>query len=106
MELNLSASTLKTALDDAGLDTSALRTDYSGRGMYGRSCLALTGSLRDYSMFLAYLAMALFGEGEDPDDIMFQLADTVCQDSMGLDRVYYWPDANSGDWDDTYGEDF
>jgi hypothetical protein len=64
-----------------------VRTDYSGRGMYGDKCLAIVGDLRDLLRFAAELTQAI--GVEDANDILGR----VRSDSMGLSSVYYFPGA-------------
>lgn len=69
---------------------------YSGRGMYGKECLAVTGSsseLRDLFKEVILDAANLFvDDGFD----LYEFQDIVdscfeySQDSMGCDVVYYW----------------
>ncbi len=66
-------------------DGADFRSDYSGRCMYGKSCIGVV--VEDTSSFLmlfAYLAREV--EEADLDDIT-----NVRQDSMGRKIIYYWP---------------
>ncbi len=91
---------IRAACEDDG-DIS-IRTDYSGRGMYGRRCVGITGSL--------HMCMAIISEviKELIDDIDVDMNETehqsaksyACsavdgllafeQDSMGYDVILYW----------------
>lgn len=81
---------------------------YSGRGMYGRSCVGVVVP-RDVSSFQlgAAIAVALLDGDcdEGPNDVE-DLADLrVCEDNMGLDTIVYfprveWPAGLSDDGDD------
>lgn len=51
--------------------------DYSGRGMYGATCVAVMCDR--HSPVTDYLKRSRAGEG--------------CVDSMGMGRVHYWPGA-------------
>lgn len=53
---------------------------YSGRGMYGAECFAITGKTSDLIRFLRAL----------PDEVGDELVDPST-DNMGLDIVFYWP---------------
>lgn len=55
---------------------------YSGRGMYGRSCLGVVCSLQ-------LLLDIVFEFGKTGEE--FNLG-SVKSDSMGCDTIYYWPD--------------
>jgi hypothetical protein len=64
---------------------------YSGRGMYGKTCLAITieGNVLQQMMDMAY-AIGM-QEGESTDDEIVEMPFNVLTDSMGLDTVVYWP---------------
>jgi hypothetical protein len=72
-------------------DQFTLMPDYSGRGMYGRTCIALVGNTGDLLRFTAELAQI----GDDTDteaaDTLQIMADTVRTDSLGYDTVFYFP---------------
>jgi hypothetical protein len=73
----------QTAADN-GCD---VRTDYSGRMMYGSRCLALTApATRDVIKALVQLAAT----AETPD-LAAELAEAWTQDQMGLGVVVYFP---------------
>lgn len=68
-----------------------VRTDYSGRGMYGRTCLGYTGG--DPTVFIANVALIMLGtDSDDPWELVQQLAEIgePETDSMGLGRIAYW----------------
>lgn len=58
-----------------------VRDDYSGRGMYGATCLAVVGDNYVLEVFL---------EGARFYGIDARLGN-MAQDSMGLSHVFYWP---------------
>lgn len=71
-------------------DDAAWRTDYSGRGMYGETCLAVVTSMNPYAFaFNLGAGLAATGEavGIDAETIM----DRIRHDSMGKRVVLYWP---------------
>jgi hypothetical protein len=73
---------LEQAAADHGCD---LRTDYSGRFMYGAKCVALTGdSAKD-------VTKALMQFSQDEPDLATELADAWTQDQMGRGVVVYFP---------------
>lgn len=77
--------TIEDAAWDADLDTEKVLYDgYSGRGMYGRKCFGIVGSMEDYSKFLVRLTQS------DPD-IAWDLAQSVDSDSMGYESIFYFP---------------
>ena len=75
-------------------DEDDIREDYSGRGMYGRTCLAYTGE--DMILFTFRLAAELAKEGEDDADLftveelLIMIGDPTV-DQMGRGLIYYWP---------------
>lgn len=76
---------LINAIHDAGYEPRS----YSGRGMYGRSCVGVTVD-RGTSAF--NLAAEIIASSADP----VEMADSLCklnvsQDSMGLDSIIYFP---------------
>ena len=65
---------------------------YSGRGMYGRECLAIEGSSAMY--IIASMLEKISEEGEDAAEAASDLSEALrrsSQDSMGLDVVLYFP---------------
>lgn len=93
---------VEEAVQEASLDPETnLRWDYSGRHMYGRDCLALTGSLDDLVRFVATLTQTV-DEASRQDGLyhgvvgeLLALHDAVQrdtrQDQLGLGQVFYWP---------------
>lgn len=78
---------------DADLDEDrAIRTGYSGRGMYGKECLAVVYD-QPVDLIRFVVAMAERGWGD-------ALTDSVAQDSMGLGAVIYWPNVTVVDGND------
>lgn len=74
----------KTAAGNLGLE---IRTDYSGRGMYGATCAGIVGSISDLIQFVLEVK-----DLEDDDDKVELLEDlpNVSKDSMGYDTIFYW----------------
>jgi hypothetical protein len=54
-----------------------IRCDYSGRGMSGKLCLGVVGSMHDLDMLLSGIPGSAAG---------------LRKDSMGLGYIYYWPE--------------
>lgn len=90
---------LNDILTDADIDDDAVRYDYSGRGMYGITCLGLMG---DHSTLLAFVAELARRQAEfdatGDDDVAPDLFDAlnivvsnVAVDQMGHDLIFYWP---------------
>ncbi|AWN03679.1 hypothetical protein PBI_JACE_59 [Gordonia phage Jace] len=72
---------------------------YSGRGMFGRECLALVGSGGSGAptefMFDLAVALSTDGDGDvelwDVRERITALANDMRTDSLGRSTVYYWP---------------
>ena len=80
-------------LRECGLEPQS----YSGRGMYGRRCVAVVGESQ-----LVILSMIVSAShGSDWSDSAPELIRTAHADSMGYDVVVYWPDH---EWDNTMDE--
>lgn len=72
---------------DAGV---GFRGAYSGRGMYGRQCIAIVVSSPDeVASFLDELRLA---RDEDTGDLEALLG-TPSSDTMGRNIIVYWPSA-------------
>ena len=76
---------------DAILDTARIsgdedvRPDYSGRGMYGSTCLGIVLDNDAVSRFWVACGIAL------DDDIALNLAEAGRVDSMGMQTIIYFP---------------
>lgn len=78
-----------------------LDTGYSGRGMFGRTCLGLVTSLSGWALaneVRSALDYTVYAEQEDFLDYLLTHEPTV--DSMGLDMIYYWPGLQVEDEED------
>jgi hypothetical protein len=51
-------------------------SNYSGRGMFGKTCIGVVGSMEELDCLLGEVK----GSGKG-----------LCKDNMGLDYIYYWP---------------
>jgi hypothetical protein len=81
---------------DFAIDNAEIRHDvevrsYSGRGMFGEECLAITGSFRDC------LATVVMAATLDPEVFYSSNLLRVIRDGMGLNEVWYWPHIPWGD---------
>ena len=96
---------LQTALEylKDGMDIE-IRT-YSGRGMYGRNCLAITADR--INMLVLGMAIADYNHSFEDDNSLevpqYQVED-YRQDNIGLGVVVYWPRIEFVDEDEK--EDF
>jgi hypothetical protein len=88
--------TIKHICKEIG-DEPRFSSNYSGRGMYGKSCIAISGSHSDcmyvISDAIKQLASQL-GRSDDYDHHDFNsdvdILLSFSTDSMGLGQVYYW----------------
>ena len=91
-------STIQELLKEFCKDSSevSFRNDYSGRGMYGRRCVGITGRESDCMAVIAEVITDCHNRCEFDEDFDFGKAVDIllrCQsrDSMGLDVIIYWP---------------
>lgn len=82
---------LQEALWEADLDDESLTLDYSGRGMYGATCIGIT---HNGDLNLARVALALERAGESALAEVIAEA-TPSQDSMGLGTITYFRGLNA-----------
>ena len=85
------------AIFDALGDEEGVRPDsYSGRGMYGKTCAAITfRELHESFRFFARLGEQTAMDADDMDDTasaqLFKLVNASRTDSMGTGIVVYFP---------------
>lgn len=93
-------------IEDFALDTCevniSIHENYSGRGMYGRPCLGISGDEEELMAFITGLAHHVgfaLGKGfhNKDDDMLTELYEETTQgsrysDSLGHGLVWYWPD--------------
>jgi hypothetical protein len=84
------AEMIRDAAEQAGL---SFRRDYSGRGMYGRSCIAVSGHRHSIQceLFPAVIQEIAACYPDQVSEMARQLMDYQT-DSMGFDQVFYWSD--------------
>jgi len=83
--VELTKDQFKEAVWDAGLDAdSDIYWDYSGKGMYGASCLGITCTEGELLEFVAYLARL-------DDQLDLDWLRGVRSDSMGMSSIFYFP---------------
>jgi hypothetical protein len=77
-------------------DDVSVRESYTGRGMFGRSCPGLTGSMSGCMAVIAEVIKEAHTAGVDNDEVVFEeVVDTLLdfrRDSMGRDVILYWPE--------------
>ena len=92
------AQLIKTIAEDGSEDTG-FRNDYSGRGMYGHTCVGITGSEDDCQAIVAEVIKELHTSAVDDycfSDAVDILLGGMKTDSMGRSNViYYWPELDS-----------
>lgn len=87
---------LESIVNDEIIDASVIQ--YSGRGMFGRQCLAIVVDEDVPSMYLASLITSEIIRASVIDffDEAAEDAVRICseakQDNMGKGTVFYWPD--------------
>lgn len=72
-------------------DEDEVSPGYSGRGMYGDTCLGYHGS--QPMLFVFDLARLLAGD-DDADEIRREISERLSRfstDSMGRGTIFYWP---------------
>lgn len=102
---------IRDAVEAAGLEGVSFRNDYSGRGMWGRKCIGVTGSHAEIAEIIGEVACQIvdqaFEEAIDCEqdevsirkayDARGELQTQISQlhkqqsDNMGLDVIIYWP---------------
>lgn len=58
-----------------------LHVDYSGRGMFGKECIGVSGSEQQLWGFALAIGLEMAEIFEDPPH----------RDSLGYDTIWYWP---------------
>ena len=86
MSNNKHKSQLQTMLES--LDFGDVRS-YSGRGMYGKECLAITGA--NLGALIGYLVESASELGEEVGYSTIRALEGIKQDSLGMGNVYYFP---------------
>jgi hypothetical protein len=100
-------SALQEILEELSHSYSFKVREYSGRGMYGRKCLAVTTNIDSvHSLQLGFYIAHVAAEQGLLDETENILSDNdTKEDSMGLGTVIYWPrvpyvkESNEGEGD-------
>ncbi len=92
MPRELSIEAVETITTAAGLDLEAVQGDYSGRMMFGATCISwdLDNAAEMLRLSIA-ISTALGDEG-------LQMVDAARTDSMGLGLIVYFPGYTCPDW--------
>lgn len=98
MTNTITRSDLEYVLDQADVlyGEETINDTYSGRGMYGESCLSVVFEgkriQRNLSRFFVELGMLAAAEGEAISaGQACDMADAVATDDLGLDTIVYFP---------------
>jgi hypothetical protein len=83
------AKRIEQAADESGFDGVVARGDYSGRGMYGSTTAAVTGSQQAIVAAIAVAAYHLGQEGPDDAEDFLEDVGRLRWDSMGRDAIAY-----------------
>lgn len=75
------------AVFQAGLDEDAVRWDYGGRYMYGKTCFGVIGGINDFAVFLVELAT----QDVEGYDWANEFAQRVRMDNMANEYIFYFP---------------
>jgi hypothetical protein len=110
MTRTLPLGPIEDACYQADLDPDeAIRTNYSGRYMYGRNCFGLVvDSLSQAVRVLLELAFdsADCGTSDSLDrDVIEELGQSMATDNMGLSMIVYFPGFNLEGADDEEADD-
>lgn len=84
MHIEITNENLERLAQMLDLDSGDVRRDYSGRGMYGASCVGLVVDVPDVVIGVAL--REIFDEDE-----AWELARAACSDSMGRSTIVYFP---------------
>ena len=71
-------------------DECSFRADYSGRFMYGRTCVGIVIDDRVYETIVALCDFL----HESGIECVSDMLGTIHSDSMGLSQIIYFPDLN------------
>jgi hypothetical protein len=89
---------LEEAIDQANIyDEVSVYKNYSGRGMYGKTCLGVVGSSDDL------LKVVVAASRINPDLYDEHNMSELSQDNMGLDYIWYWRHIKEDDNDSDVG---
>lgn len=96
MTITLSTDQMYEIASAADIDSENVRSDYSGRGMYGKECIGFDLDRNADMLRLGAAIIAVLGEDEGS-----QVISDVSTDSMGLGMIAYFPSVQCPDWDNS-----
>ena len=97
---------IAAVIDDGSFEEETFRTDYSGRGMYGRTCFGYVGNNPGaISLELAAIIARQMDPEMDESEVSFTYVmeglrealyelGSPSRDSMGMSMIYYWPNVS------------
>ena len=88
--MKISTYELLAIAEHAGIDEEDVRTDYSGRGMFGSSCVGIVGAVGDLARFVFALGMHSTLALTEEEPAWDEWSD-VREDSMGTATIFYFP---------------
>lgn len=92
---------LRNLIEQTLKDSSYVRfrSSYSGRGMYGESCIGIVGTENDCREALCELIQEVHDISVHADDTHFRESINILmsyhKDTMGYDVIFYWPTLSS-----------
>ena len=92
-------STLQEVLERAGYETSS----YSGRGMYGKTCISCVIQ-SNIGVFFSRILFSVSGDACEREDVAEAFID-MKTDSLGYDTVVYFPGTEYSKEDDEEDQD-
>lgn len=91
--------TITVSMDDIENIGIGEPRSYSGRGMYGKECLGLVGTISELVNFVIAVTQEVIETEQESDDEytsplaeFWEVISHVSLDSMGFDKIFYWPD--------------
>lgn len=95
MSLEIQASKIRDAMTEIDMEVEGtLHVAYSGRYMYGATCLGIVGGADTLMKFVADVIPRI-DPGWEPDSDAFAHASEewyeLRWDNMAMDMIYYWP---------------
>lgn len=92
MTQTISKSTARDLAYSVGMEPDdALYLNYSGRGMYGRECFGIVGTVSDLLGFVTE-AVRRDKDGDEAVAEFVRYIEDVSTDNMGYDLIFYWED--------------
>jgi|SRR5262245_2057464 len=97
MGLQLKASVIKDAMYEAEIDMDdrdVLRPSYSGRYMYGATCLGIVGGPDTLMRFVSDVIPRIDPGFSADSDVVPRASDEWYElrwDNMAMDMIFYWP---------------